>query len=109
MCEENTLLLCVIATNPLALHCALAVEGEFIPVRSEELDLGNIDGLLLLPITIEHTIDERSPLCGHTHDSLEALNAEVVVTFEGTTEMGAPAWSPGCIQRESFSVVLPFE
>ncbi len=40
-------------------------------MRSEELDLGNIDGLLLLPITIEHTIDERSPLCGHTHESLE--------------------------------------
>lgn len=65
-------------------------EGEFIPVRSEELDLGNIDGLLLLPITIEHTIDERSPLCGLTHASLQALNAEVVVTFEGTTEMGNP-------------------
>jgi hypothetical protein len=32
--------------------------------------------------------DERSPLCGHTHDSLLALNAEVVVTFEGTTEVG---------------------
>jgi hypothetical protein len=31
--------------------------------------------------------DERSPLCGHTHDSLMALNAEVVVTFEGTTEV----------------------
>lgn len=40
-------------------------------VRSEELDLGNIDGLLLLPITIEHTIDERSPLCGLTHASLQ--------------------------------------
>ena len=24
----------------------------------------------LLPIIIEHTIDERSPLCGHTFDSL---------------------------------------
>jgi hypothetical protein len=99
-----------------------------LQVRSEELDLGNIDGLLLLPITIEHTIDERSPLCGLTHASLQvvmsghasgrclracapqlfdvircaaidsehhfpfpsqSLNAEVVVTFEGTTEMGA--------------------
>lgn len=25
---------------------------------------------LLLPVVIEHTIDERSPLFGHTHDSL---------------------------------------
>jgi hypothetical protein len=24
----------------------------------------------LLPLIIEHTIDERSPLCGHTHDTL---------------------------------------
>ncbi len=77
-----------------------AVEGEFIPVRNEELDLGNIDGLLLLPITIEHTIDERSPLCGHTHDSLKALNAEIVVTFEGTTETGAPL-SSRAIQTHS--------
>lgn len=44
---------------------------KLMQVRSEELDLGNIDGLLLLPITIEHTIDERSPLCGLTHASLQ--------------------------------------
>ena len=30
--------------------------------------------------------DERSPLCGHTYDSLAAMHAEVVVTFEATTE-----------------------
>lgn len=82
-----------------------AVEGEFIPVRNEELDLGNIDGLLLLPITIEHTIDERSPLCGHTHDSLKALNAEIVVTFEGTTETGAPL-SPEQFRRTATNLLL---
>lgn len=27
----------------------------------------------LLPIIVEHTIDEQSPLCGHTHDSLLAV------------------------------------
>ncbi|KAL4447568.1 hypothetical protein ABPG75_004787 [Micractinium tetrahymenae] len=68
----------------------ITAEGERIPVRCEALDLGYIDGMLLLPLIIEHTIDERSPLCGHTHDSLMALNAEVVVTFEGTTEFGNP-------------------
>lgn len=68
----------------------LTAEGERIPVRCEALDIGYIDGMLLLPLIIEHTIDERSPLCGHTHDSLLALNAEVVVTFEGTTEFGNP-------------------
>lgn len=39
---------------------------------------------------MEHVIDEKSPLYGHTHESLEALNAEIIVTFEGTTEFGNP-------------------
>ena len=42
--------------------------------RIEELDIGYIDGMLLLPLIQEHTIDERSPLCGHTHDSLMAVS-----------------------------------
>lgn len=68
----------------------VTAEGERIPVRVEPLDVDYIDGMLLLPLIIEHTIDERSPLCGHTHTSLNSLNAEIVVTFEGTTEMGNP-------------------
>lgn len=82
-------------------------------------------GCRLLPLIIEHTIDERSPLIGHTFDSLMAVcprqslqhalrclmaaglslhwerafalklvavqaNAEIIVTFEGTTEFGNP-------------------
>jgi len=35
-------------------------------------------------------VDERSPLCGHTHDSLLESGAEIVVTFHGTTEFGNP-------------------
>lgn len=65
-------------------------EEEKIPVRVESIELDYIDGMLLLPLIIEHTIDERSPLCGHTFDSLVAMRAEVVVTFEGTTELGNP-------------------
>lgn len=65
-------------------------EGEHIPVRIESLDIGYIDGQLLLPLIEEHTIDERSPLCGHTYMSLKSVNAEIVVTFEGTTEFGNP-------------------
>ena len=38
---------------------------------------------MLLPITIEHVIDEKSPLYRHTHESLVACGAEVVVSFEG--------------------------
>ncbi|KAL3154506.1 hypothetical protein ABBQ32_013968 [Trebouxia sp. C0010 RCD-2024] len=65
-------------------------EGEHIPVRIESLEIGYIDGQLLLPLIEEHTIDERSPLCGHTYMSLKSVNAEIVVTFEGTTEFGNP-------------------
>lgn len=68
----------------------VTAEGESIQVRCEQLHIGYIDGQLLLPLIIEHSIDERSPLCGHTHDSLMALNAEIVVIFEGTTEFGNP-------------------
>ena len=45
-------------------------EGEFLPVRVEAIELGSIAGMLLLPTVVEHTIDEGSPLYGHTHDSL---------------------------------------
>lgn len=48
-------------------------EGEHIPVRIESLDIGYIDGQLLLPLIEEHTIDERSPLCGHTYMSLRSV------------------------------------
>ena len=36
--------------------------------------------------TIEHPINERSPLYGHSHNSLVQLNAEIVVVFEGTVD-----------------------
>lgn len=68
-------------------------------VRCEALDIGYIDGMLLLPLIIEHTIDERSPLCGHTHDSLTSLNAEIVVTFEGTTEVSWRVEWSGRLER----------
>ena len=46
-------------------------EGEHIPVRMEPLQISDPnDLLLLLPVTAEHTIDERSPLFGHTNESL---------------------------------------
>ena len=36
----------------------------------EQLDINYGQGMMLLPITVDHTIDERSPLWGHSHDSL---------------------------------------
>ncbi|XRB24442.1 ATP-sensitive inward rectifier potassium channel protein [Pseudoscourfieldia marina] len=65
-------------------------EGELCPYRCQELNIGYDSGgepgiqiCLILPVKLEHVIDERSPLFGHTRSSLEALRAEIVVTFEG--------------------------
>ena len=49
-------------------------EGEHIHQRIESLDIGYNDGQLLLPLIEEHTIDERSPLCGHTYMSLKSVS-----------------------------------
>ena len=120
-------------------------EGEHIPFRMDPIALQHAEHIsLVLPLTLEHEIDERSPLYGHTYDSLtvrsplsplclrykaiqpslyppftsmpshippesaqfsaacghgmharaseparQALDAEVVVLFEGVTETGA--------------------
>eukprot|EP00879_Flechtneria_rotunda_P009517 GHRR01009961.1.p1 GENE.GHRR01009961.1~~GHRR01009961.1.p1 ORF type:complete len:908 (+),score=299.94 GHRR01009961.1:108-2726(+) len=63
-------------------------EGEHVPVQVQPLPLHYLDATLLLPVVVEHTIDERSPLYGHTSVSFEALAAEIVVTFEGQSELG---------------------
>lgn len=39
-------------------------EGEAVPVAVQELELRHLDATLLLPVVVEHTIDERSPLYG---------------------------------------------
>lgn len=39
-------------------------EGEKIPVLVQPLVLHYLDTNLLLPVVVEHTIDERSPLYG---------------------------------------------
>ena len=65
-------------------------EGELRPYRCQELNIGYDSGgepgmqiCLLLPVNLEHVIDERSPLFGHTRSSLVAIKAEIIVTFEG--------------------------
>ena len=66
----------------------LTAEGESIPVQSSNLRLDPWDCSLLLPAIVSHTIDESSPLFGLHLKSLEALGAEIVVAFEGSTELG---------------------
>ena len=49
----------------------VTAEGEHLPFEVAALDVSAAAGLpLLLPATLEHTIDESSPLFQHTHDSL---------------------------------------
>ena len=40
----------------------VTMEGERVPVAVTELGLEYCDPALLLPVVVEHTIDERSPL-----------------------------------------------
>ena len=74
-------------------------EGEHIPVRIESLDIGYIDGQLLLPLIEEHTIDERSPLCGHTYMSLKSVRV-VAETLDVAADIVPPAPVALCIATE---------
>ena len=55
------------------------IEGDRIRAKMEDVDIGYIDGMLLLPLVEEHNIDERSPLCGHTHESLMAVSQHLLL------------------------------
>ncbi|CAD7696819.1 unnamed protein product [Ostreobium quekettii] len=65
-----------------------SAEGERLPVVAQRLPLKFVSGSMLLPVVVEHTIDESSPLHGHNHTTLEDVSAEIVVTFGGQTEAG---------------------
>lgn len=77
-------------------------EGETMPVSAEDMAITKLDPLMLLPITVEHVVDECSPLYGHTHDSLTACGAEIVVSLEGSVDTTGLSFSA----RQSF---LPSE
>lgn len=49
----------------------------------QELRIDYMDPTLLLPITVEHTIDERSPLQGHTQQSLAVRAASAPGAHSG--------------------------
>ena len=46
-------------------------EGEHVPLEVQQLAVSAFDDLLVVPTLVEHTIDETSPLYGHTRESLE--------------------------------------
>ncbi len=61
----------------------LTAEGERVPVTVHELPLTGLDPALLLPVTLEHTVDERSPLWGQTQHSLEVRGWGACVCTRG--------------------------
>ena len=78
-------------------------EGEHIPVRMEPLQISDPnDLLLLLPVTAEHTIDERSPLFGHTHESLTvSASAEGIHVQEAGLASDWPCSNTSAMPRPS--------
>lgn len=76
-------------------------EGEHIPVRIENLDLGVVDGMLLLPLIEEHEIDERSPLCGYTCASL----AQVCLAASGQLALEMLADNNSSIHVDGRSII----
>ncbi|GLC33407.1 hypothetical protein PLESTM_000067800 [Pleodorina starrii] len=62
-------------------------EGETMPVLAQELSV-SLECTLLLPVTVEHAIDETSPLFGLSALDLEVMRAEIVVTLEAASELG---------------------
>lgn len=64
-------------------------EGEPTPVRVDELALAPARlPPLLVPVTLEHRVDDKSPLAGETLASLLASCAEIVVAVAAATERG---------------------
>lgn len=53
-------------------------------LQVEQLEISYSQGMMLLPITVQHTINERSPLWGHSHDSLLVR----FLKFQSTTDDG---------------------
>jgi len=64
-------------------------EGETVKVQRYDMAMPDVNGQLVLPHIVEHVIDESSPLYGHTHGSLNSLNAEIVVSVQGTNDLGS--------------------
>jgi hypothetical protein len=60
-------------------------EGEHHPILVQELPLHYYDHNMLLPVVVEHTIDERSPLYGHTSQSLEVRPSSTTGTDRSTS------------------------
>ena len=59
------------------------------------LRISKLDPLMLLPITIEHVIDETSPCSGTRTTPCGACHAEIVVAFEGCVDATGLSFSAG--------------
>ena len=46
-------------------------EGEHVPLDVQQLEMHTYDDMFVAPTLAEHVIDERSPLFGHTRETME--------------------------------------
>ena len=76
---------CTVLSTVLAVSCACGSACGLCLAKSKCVVLSIVIasclcGRRLLPLIIEHTIDERSPLIGHTFDSLMAVSPLLLLT-----------------------------
>lgn len=71
--------------DALLIRRRVTMEGEVIPLETENIDLGCANNRLLLrwPVIIQHRINENSPLWTLSKDDLETENFEIFVILEG--------------------------
>lgn len=71
--------------DALLIRRRVTLEGEVIPLETENIDLGFANNRLLLrwPVIIEHRINENSPLWNLSKEDLETENFEIFVILEG--------------------------
>ena len=73
-----------------AMKPALTVEGEFIPLHHQNMDLSFSTGedrtFLIWPVIICHVIDEKSPLYELSAEELQEANLEIIILLEGVVQ-----------------------
>lgn len=82
---QQTYILAGAHMDALLIRRRVTLEGEVIPLETENIDLGFANNRLLLrwPVIIEHRINENSPLWNLSKEDLETENFEIFVILEG--------------------------
>ena len=73
--------------DALLIRRRTTLEGEIVPLETENIDLGVANHRLLLrwPVIVEHQITKDSPLWNFDKHDMETENFEILVILEGNT------------------------